>query len=422
MKILAYVAAIGLAACGGSSSSDPCKGVAGPCTAIHAGASHETIQTALIEVTSGTTIAFEAGTYDLDLDLSLTVPGVTIQGQGQDNTILSFKQQTTGAQGLFVNTTGTFAMHDIAIEDAKGDCLKAQGVVGLTLQHVRTEWTGGPKATNGAYGIYPVRAKNVLIENCVAKGASDTGIYVGQSEDVIVRNNDVESNVAGIEIENTTSADVHDNLATHNTGGILVFNLPGLQVMRGTKTRIYDNQIVDNNTENFAPEGNIIGKVPRGSGIVALAAHEIEIFGNTLDNHKSMNLGIASYTIIGDPNDPSYDVYPDTIYIHDNTFKGTSTSASGPLGALVLLGLGELTPPTTTVPDIVWDGVVNPAKALQGDPKHFQPEFNICIKGNGDADFADLAYPNAVDPKPTTDLAPHDCTHAPLPAVTFPGA
>ena len=36
--------------------------------------------------------------------------------------------------------------------------------------------------------LYPVQCKNVLIDGCVAIGASDAGIYVGQSQYVIVRN------------------------------------------------------------------------------------------------------------------------------------------------------------------------------------------------------------------------------------------
>jgi len=410
------------AACGGSSSDDPCKGVAGPCVAVHAGATVQEAQTALINATSGTTIAFGEGTFDFDLDLSLTVGGVTIQGQGMDKTILSFKKQTTGAQGLLVQTSGSFAMHDIAIEDAKGDCLKVEGADGLHLNHVRTEWTGGPKDTNGAYGIYPVQSKNVLIENCIAKGASDTGIYVGQSQDVIIRGNDVEYNVAGIECENTNRADVYMNNATHNTGGILVFNLPGLQVKNAGQTRVFMNMMVDNNTPNFAPAGNIVGQVPTGSGFVGLAAHDVEIFGNTFDNEHTMNLGIASYTLIGNPNDPQYNVYPDTFYIHDNTFTGTSTMASGPLGGAVLLALAEMTPSTTTVPDMIWDGVVDPTKALSGDPNHFMPEFNICFQGNGDADWADLMWPTGDAMKPSTDPAPFNCTHPPLPAVVVPGS
>ncbi len=421
MKILAFsLAALALAACG--SSSDPCKGVTGACVPIHAGADQTAIQTALINATPGTTIAFEKGTYALDLDLSLTVANVTIQGEGMDDTILSFKTQTTGAQGLLVTTTGAFTMHDIAIEDAKGDCLKIEGADGITLKKVRTEWTDGPMATNGSYGIYPVQSAHILIDGCVAKGASDTGIYVGQSTDVIIRNNDVEYNVAGIEIENTSRADVYMNNSTHNSGGILVFNLPGLQVKNAHDTRVYMNTIVDNNTDNFAPSGNIVGQVPRGSGFIGLAAHNVEVFGNTFDNEQTFNLGIASYTIIGAPNDPDYDVYPDTFYIHDNVFTGTSDKPNGPLGGLVILAIAELSPPTTIVPDMIWDGIVDPTKALASDPNHFMPQFNICMQNNGDADFADLAWPNNQDPKPSTDLTPFDCTQPPVAPVVVPGA
>ena len=65
--------------------------------------------------------------------------------------------------------------------------------------------------------------KDVLIDGCVAIGASDAGIYVGQSQNIIVKNSIAQYNVAGIEIENSFYADVFDNLTSHNTGGILVF-------------------------------------------------------------------------------------------------------------------------------------------------------------------------------------------------------
>ena len=63
--------------------------------------------------------------------------------------------------------------------------------------------------------------QNVLIDGCVAIGASDAGIYVGQSQNIIVKNSIAQYNVAGIEIENSFYADVFDNLTSH-TGGILV--------------------------------------------------------------------------------------------------------------------------------------------------------------------------------------------------------
>src|SRR5262249_14522348 len=160
---------------------------------------------------------------------------------------------------------------------------------------------------------------------------------------VIVQNNDAEYNVAGIEIENTSRADVHDNIATNNTGGILVFNLPGLQVENGAGTRIFHNQVFANNTMNFAPEGNIVGLVPTGTGIAVLAAHGIEIFENDIHDHASVNLGIISYTTTMIPiTDPTYDQYPTALYIHDNTMSGTSDMPTGELGGLLISAIGEI--------------------------------------------------------------------------------
>ncbi len=236
------------------------------------GASAEEVQTAMIEIAPGGTLAFGEGTFSFEVDLSLDVDGVTIRGAGQDKTTLSFARQTTGAQGILV-TGDAFTIQDIGIEDSPGDALKILGGDGVTIQRVRVEWTAGPKETNGAYGLYPVQCKNVLIEDSIVEGASDAGIYVGQSERIVVRNNVARNNVAGIEIENSSQADVTGNTATANTGGVLVFNLPGLQVENGHGTRVYGNEIFENNTPNFAPVGNIVGTVPTGTGIALLAAH-----------------------------------------------------------------------------------------------------------------------------------------------------
>src|SRR5581483_10115819 len=100
-----------------------------------------------------------------------------------------------------------------------------------------------------------------------AIGASDAGIYVGQSQKVVVRKCRAEQNVAGIEIENCTDADVYENMATNNAGGLLVFDLPGLQAKNGRRVRVHDNQVFANNHENFAPKGNIVATVAPGTGM-----------------------------------------------------------------------------------------------------------------------------------------------------------
>ncbi len=124
----------------------------------------------------------------------------------------------------------------------KGDGLKVNEGENITIRGVRVEWTRGPDTDNGAYGLYPVQTRNVLIEDSVVIGASDAGIYVGQSQNIVVRRNRAERNVAGVEIENCIGADVYDNVATGNTGGILVFNMSDLP-QPGHTTRVFGNRV-----------------------------------------------------------------------------------------------------------------------------------------------------------------------------------
>ena len=195
------------------------------------------LQLRLINARAGDVIRIPAGVHDINRGLSLNVSGVTIRGEGMDKSVLSFQGQVQGAEGLLVNASD-FTIEDLAIEDTAGDGLKINDGSNVVIRRVRTEWTNGPDEDNGAYGIYPVQIENVLLEECVAIAASDAGIYVGQSRNVIVRNNRAEYNVAGFEIENTINADVYGNIATNNTGGILVFNMPDLP-QEGHSTRVY---------------------------------------------------------------------------------------------------------------------------------------------------------------------------------------
>ena len=144
--------------------------------------SHEEVQTALIELSPGDVLTLSPGTFVFEDGLSLDVDEVIVRGSGMDETILDFKNQMSGAQGLLV-TSDRVTLKDFAVTDAKGDAIKVIGAEGINMINLKTEWTGGPKSTNGAYGLYPVESSDVLIDGCVAIGASDAGIYVGQSRD-----------------------------------------------------------------------------------------------------------------------------------------------------------------------------------------------------------------------------------------------
>ena len=338
--------------------------------------SQEQVQEALILAKPGDTIKLQAGLYKFTDGLSLDVDNVRLIGEGMDKTILSFADQLSGAQGLLV-TSNKVVLKDFAIEDAKGDALKVIGADGIYMINLRTEWTGGPKSTNGAYGLYPVESKDVLIDGCVAIGASDAGIYVGQSENIIVRNSRAHYNVAGIEIENSYYADVYDNVASHNTGGILVFDLPDLPQQGGHHVRVFRNQVVDNNTDNFAPEGNIVGEVPRGTGIIIQANSDVEVFDNDISGNGTVNLSIVTYG--AETEDENYYPHPKSIQVHGNRFgNGGFDPDIDKAVASILFELSE-----GNMPDIFWDGVLPLTQMIFGQPD----EEKLILADNGDASF-----------------------------------
>ena len=335
------------------------------------------IQEALILASPGDIIHLSAGLYELEDSLSIDVNNLILEGEGINDTVLSFKNQLSGAQGLSV-TSDNVILRDFAVENAKGDAIKVKGVDGISFIRVRTEWTGGPSSENGAYGLYPVESKNVLIDSCVAIGASDAGIYVGQSENIIVKNSVAEFNVAGIEIENSYYADVFNNYASNNTGGILVFDLPDIPQQGGHHIRVFNNKSVNNNTDNFAPEGNIVGEVPRGSGIIIQANSHVEIFDNDIGDNDTINIAVVTYGY--DTEDENYYPHPRSIQIHGNRFGRSGYNPDLETGELAKI-LFEIS--DGDMPDIFWDGIVPLPQIVFGQPE----KDKIVLGDNGDASF-----------------------------------
>ena len=321
------------------------------------------IQEALILASPGDTIKLSNGVYELEDSLSIDVDGISFIGSDINKTILSFENQQTGAQGLLI-TSDNVTLSDFAVVNAKGDAIKAKGVDNIKFIKVKTEWTGGPKETNGAYGLYPVESTNILIDNCVAIGASDAGIYVGQSQNIIVKNSRAEFNVAGIEIENSYFADVFNNIATNNTGGILVFDLPGLPQQGGHHVRVFNNEIINNNTDNFAPEGNIVGEVPRGTGVIIQANSLVDIFENTIKGNETINIAIVTYPY--ETEDKEYNPHPRNVQIYNNTFGKSGYRPDLETGELAKM-LYEIS--GGDMPDIFWDGVVPLSSLLSSKTK-----------------------------------------------------
>jgi len=378
----------------------------------------ETLRLQLANATSGDVITIPAGKHSISRSLVMNASGVTIRGagsgRGDNDTILSFKNQLAGAEGLLL-AGSDLTIENLAIEDAKGDGLKITDGSNIVIRSVRAEWTNGPSTDNGAYGIYPVQTENLLVEDCVAIGASDAGIYVGQSKNIVVRNNIARDNVAGIEIENSNHADVYGNLAENNTGGVLVFNMPDIP-MKGDQTRVYNNDIRSNNLANFAAPGTAVSGVPAGSGVIVNSNDAVEIFDNRIAGNATANIVISSYFSANYAGSretaPEFDPYPESIYVYGNVFApGGNKPGFDDLNALRVAVFGE----DGAFPDVLWDGARNPDLLADGAlPAHQR----ICIN-NGEAVMfnADTLNDGA---GANMDMSNHRCDLPKLAAVELP--
>ena len=357
------------------------------------------VQTALLTVEEGQTLCLDAGTFMFVSELSLAVDGVTVRGAGREATTLDFSMQDSGGNGLAITSDGV-TIEALTVLNTPGDGIRATDVMGITFRAVGVVWDGADLSMHGAYGLYPVGCTNVLIEDCLADGARDAGIYVGQSNNIIVRRSTAINNVAGIEIENSITAEVYECEARNNTAGLAIFDLPGL-AQYGSRTLAHSNVFEDNNTPNFGAPGTAVSMIPPGLGMFILASDLNEVRDNMIADNGTAGVAIVSHDILfGMEDDPNFDTFPSGNWVHSNTFMGNGTAPQG----VGLSLIAEMYRPI----DIFWGGCAAPAEDMA--PPN-------CFNNNGDATYYNRGLCGGGD---STDLSAVDCMGMSLPAVELP--
>ncbi|TJY61175.1 hypothetical protein E4T66_10160 [Sinimarinibacterium sp. CAU 1509] len=348
---------------------------------------------AMIQAAPGDVIEFSCGFFDLSSTLQLTnTEDVLIKGCGKDGTVLSFKGNNAPEGILAVNVHG-LTVQDLTVLDTGGNGIELRGVNHATLKRVRAIWSSGggresadpitasnfanrlevqctdpatqdPNAPenflgdttspdytvspkSGRYGIYPVGSENILIEESESIGASDAGIYVGQTNNAIIRNSRSAFNVFGFEIENVQGGEYANNVAECNTGGFLIYDLDGLR-QYGDRSRMYGNVSRMNNTYNFT-SGGFVGNVPPGSGMITLSYDRIDIFDNEFRDNNTAGIIHASYELFpegaGRPDEKRIDWYTEGLHIYRNKFVNNGNSLPLPTtGNLQSQDLAKLLP------------------------------------------------------------------------------
>ena len=203
----------------------------------------------------------------------------------------------------------------------------------------------------GVYGVYPVECQGVLVENCVVSGINDAGIYVGQSQDIVVRNNEVFKNVAGIEIENSVNVIVTNNSCHHNAAGMLVFVLPNNPSKEGRLCLVSNNRIWENNGPNFGKPGTIVESLPSGVGLIVMGADNTRITNNLFEKNDTYALTVISLLSANLNRDfgATLDVEPnsDRTLITRNTYRDNGNNPSERF---------KIAFPGVPGGDLLWDG------------------------------------------------------------------
>ena len=283
----------------------------------------------LTEDPNGKTFSFGPGTYSFANTIPLAdIDSLTIKGAGIDQTYFDFSNSTsTTGEGIAAVDCSNLLFCGFTVQNTNGgNGITARNITGLRFDGVGIVWPE-TSSDNGAYGIYPVESDDVIVENCYTQGGVDAGIYSGQNQRVIMRNNVMTLNVFGMEAENNIDVEIYGNEYTRNTVGLLVYDNAGVsRIKSGSNCKVYNNTFTNNNETNFADLGSsLAADVPPGFGILYAATSALEITGNTfVDNECGGIIGVAYFLVDFnfDPNaDSSFTFLNEDVYIHDNSFS-----------------------------------------------------------------------------------------------------
>ena len=119
--------------------------------------------------------------------------------------------------------------------------------------------------------------------------------------------------------------------------------------MNGGNVILRGNAVKDNDTANFAPPGNIVASVRRGTGVLVMANDGVLIEGNSFDNNPTAHVMVIAYTQPFD--DARYNPHARNVVVGPNAFGrgGDDPQLDGKEQLLAAFG-GAL-------PPVLWDGL-----------------------------------------------------------------
>jgi parallel beta-helix repeat protein len=329
------------------------------------------IQTAVNAASVGDKLLIASGDYAEEI--SIATDGLKLVGCGGATDDRPRIVRPAGA-GPFPNGIFAGSVDGLHFQSLHLDNWDANGVFVAQADGVSFRDIHADGNLSSTYGIFPIESNNVVVETSSAVRVRDAGIYVGQSTNIVCRYNRAEDNVAGLEIENSQNASVHNNYLANNTGGLLVFKLPGLPMQLSDGHAVFANVSVNNNTPNFGIPGSTVSLVPSGTGVLIISNAGGQFYSNIVQGNDSFGIALVdqqainflvggspppfdptSHTCSGGTNDGALcsddsqcpggtceeDQKSTNNKIRDNLVGGNGGNPSAPVGGNVLMAIFE---------------------------------------------------------------------------------
>jgi parallel beta-helix repeat protein len=329
----------------------------------------ESLREALVAAGPGDEIVMPEGRFELGRSLVIATSEVVLRGQGREKTLLDFGDQSTGGQSILV-VADRVELRDFGVIDPPTDGVVARLVDGVRMLGLSVEWGSGHPSTHGGYGIYPVGSANVEVRDCHVRGASEAGIYVGQSRDGAVEGNTLEGNLIGIDIENSVSIRVVSNHVAGNSLGVVIAARPDVSTPIARRFEIVSNVIESNNLANFSGAAGYLSALASGAGVMVVSAADTSIRSNRFADHDVGHVVLLNYDTVMPPMEGGRGrgLNLGTTRLSQNALR-ESTRSRPPLSRRI--ARWDVGSPQ----DVVWDGVPSSL------PLRIEPPPPVCAEG-----------------------------------------
>jgi len=283
---------------------------------VHPGGS---IRAALAEASPGDRIQVLPGVYhegsagDLNA-LTISMSGIELVGMPSSTNAVVLENAGGQSYGVWVSppdSAGAGPQSDPEHPPCgySGATIKAFSLYGFTVRGFEVHGvhlacvdgfsiTSNVADANAVYGLFPVVSRNgVMVNNEVTNTARDAAIYIGQSDNVLIKNNRAHDNLLGIEVENSRNCAVIANEVYGNTFGVFIDIEPLVERNTQKATLVTLNYVHDNNRPNTSEPDNPLALLPPGIGVLLAGADTTTVSANTVTRNQFVGIGVVNFCL-----------------------------------------------------------------------------------------------------------------------------